>query len=139
MTINELNKLTPEQKRVKIAEACGWTQVQGGALPTPGGLSTLFGRWDLCGVIPGDSNKSEYNQSFIKIPDYLNDLNAMREAERVLTAEQHFEFRQNLWSIAVTLMGKPPKHCPERYYISATAAQRADAFLLTIEKEGQGL
>src|SRR5271165_6240323 len=77
MTIEELAKLTPEEKRVKIAELLRWTDIEWyhprkedpfdespEPIPflrghPPGGLL-----WNI-------------------IPDYLNDLNAMREAEEV--------------------------------------------------------
>ncbi len=61
-----------------------------------------------------------------KVPDYLNDLNAMHEAEKVLTIEQHWTFMESIreqigfqkeftWSLC-----------------HATAAQRAEALLKTL-------
>jgi len=57
------------------------------------------------------------------VPDYLNDLNAMHEAEKMLTKEQHDDFCDMLIVTA-------PKD-GEAY--SATAAQRAEAFALTMD------
>lgn len=61
--------------------------------------------------------------------DYLNDLNAMHEAEKVLTDEQ-------LADMAETL-GVDADDAPAdswRLLLRATAAQRAEAFLKTIFK-----
>jgi hypothetical protein len=63
----------------------------------------------------------------IPIPNYLNDLNAMHEAEKVLTQAQDYDYR------TVTL----PKVCKDgsgMIALTATAAQRAEAFLRTIGK-----
>ena len=59
------------------------------------------------------------------IPDYLNDLNAMHEVEKTLTDKAHEEFRLNLYE----MLGDD-----SRLIVSATAAQRAEAFLRTIGK-----
>ena len=86
--------MTPEQQRIAIAEACGW--------------------------------KTGYRdpEAWHPLPDYLNDLNAMHEAEGILTNEQievYCSFLQKpQWGIW--------------WGIHATAAQRAEAFLRTIGK-----
>ena len=56
-------------------------------------------------------------------PDYLNDLNASHEMEKVLTREQHEKYWLHLCRDIVPLSGYA--HC-------ATASQRSDAFLLTL-------
>jgi hypothetical protein len=110
--------MKPEQQRIAIAEACGWTQIESctccdgvsrGYQPTPG------------------AHKKH-------LPDYLNDLNAMHEAEKVLTYEQAEEFVEQLYLADQknNLAENPP---PWRFNVaSATAAQRAEAFLRTIGK-----
>ena len=70
----------------------------------------------------GEDNDSIYRDL---IPDYLNDLNAMHEAEKTLTDKAHEEFRLNLYEV----LGDD-----SRLIVSSTAAQRAEAFLLTIGK-----
>ncbi len=66
-------------------------------------------------------------QTIALLPDYFNDLNAMHEAEKVLTESQQMPYRTALF-------------CTEEvdysYFklIHATAAQRAEAFLRTIGK-----
>lgn len=56
-------------------------------------------------------------------PDYLTDLNAMHEAEKVLTAEQAREYHKQLFKTCSLV-------CPWMWH--TTAAQRAEAFLKTL-------
>jgi hypothetical protein len=63
--------MTPEQQRIAIAEACGWTDTQ---------------------IIDG-----KYGQT--DVPDYLNDLNACHEMEEVLTSEQVTSYVYSLESM----------------------------------------
>jgi len=103
--------MKPEQQRIKIAEACGWKWHS----RTKGSIKV----WD---------NGLDYVFYDSQLPDYLNDLNAMHEAEKVLTKEQRIDHMEWLGM------------CSDDYgqkvwaYVHATAAQRADAFLRTIEK-----
>lgn len=119
MTPEELSKLTPEQKRIKIAEAQGFVAESDPYYSDHKAWlkdSERFGTCDL--------------------PDYLNDLNAMHEVEMSLSVRQHYTFRALLWELTdqsqdrswVGVNGE--EH--NRRYVSATAAQRADAFLLTV-------
>ena len=97
--------MNPKQQRIAIAEACGWT------LFTPDTIQYTAqrsdGKWDL-------------------IPDYLNDLNAMHEAEKVLMdyCDGWEDYCHKIKRHFVTSDGA----------IRATAAQRAEAFLRTIGK-----
>jgi len=98
--------MKPEEQRIAIAEACGWTKISD---------------WKAAGI-NGQHPTEPWTEV---IPNYLNDLNAMHELEK-------------------TLIGKPDYHspvyaeyCRQIYAItknpySATAAQRAEAFLKTI-------
>ena len=90
-----------EKQRIAIAEACGWK-------PAP------RGRWKL----------NERVERFR--PDYLNDLNAMHEAEKTLNPIQAAEYARILTSIA--WQSEQPVFAP----MTATAAQRAEAFLRTL-------
>jgi hypothetical protein len=95
-------QMTPEQQRVAIAEACGW--------------------------------KTEYRDavsSVTALPDYLNDLNAMHDAEKVLNADQMISMDYHL--DVVVGNGRQGLNC-EYFLWSATAAQFAEAFLRTIGK-----
>jgi hypothetical protein len=100
--------MKPEQQRIAIAEACGWTQIEPctccdgvsrGYQPTPG------------------AHKKH-------IPDYLNDLNAMHEAEATLRFGRRKHYIDLLGETYHDIWG----------FCTATAAQRAEAFLRTIGK-----
>jgi len=58
-------------------------------------------------------------------PDYLNDLNAMHEAMKTLSLKMGFEFCSHLNDMGI--LG-------DWDMLTATAAQRAEAFLKTIGK-----
>ena len=65
-------------------------------------------------------------------PNYLNDLNAMHEAEKVLTLGQRVIYADNL---CIIWTGRDDRAVPIWFWITeATAAQRAEAFLRTIGK-----
>jgi hypothetical protein len=95
--------MNKEAQRIAIAESSGWEQV---------GLSW----YSPIEAHPGS------------LPDYLNDLNEMHEAEKILFAEQsemcNYENRLN------TMTGN--------WSWSATAAQRAEAFLKTFNLWEEG-
>lgn len=77
-------------------------------------------------------NKLIREWSGINRDDFLNDLNAMHEAEQKLSIEQ-FEIYQS--ELGKTCYGK--NNCLgwiTRDYILATASQRAEALLRTISK-----
>ena len=104
--------MTPEEQRIAIAEACGWKPT------TDGGI-----HWDSEG------------KPVVSPPDYINDLNAMHEAEKVLTDEQAWKQIQIIVSYKQHAGGFPVLSRSESVRLhSATAAQRAEAFLRTIGK-----
>ena len=109
-----------EQQRIAIAEACGWTEIE---FYRPYGEGLGVDRW---------RGKSPLGM-MRDLPDYLNDLNAMNEAERVMTKEQHRKFTANLWMLIPCqhLISTPPKDVADAV-VSATSAQRAEAFLRTL-------
>jgi hypothetical protein len=92
--------MKPELQRIKIAEACGFNKSQWLELGS--------------GIVFGTS---------ASIPDYLNDLNAMHEAETLrIAGEFDMEYREMLDRV-----------CGQYSIIyRATAAQRAEAFLRTL-------
>jgi len=98
--------MKPEQQRIAIAEFCGWTY---------GNFN-----WFLHGE----------NQDVVSCPDYLNDLNAMHEAEKLLNHEQRNTYI-NL------LDGMPDDSDPVQHdfqWCCSPAPQRAEAFLRAIGK-----
>jgi hypothetical protein len=103
------------KQQIAIAESCGWTYTKTVHNPDP----TAYGRHpthtdDVSWALP--------------LPNYLNDLNAMHEAEKVLL--QHmakwWNYTSQLAAANSTLGTGGEAH--------ATAKQRAEAFLRTIGK-----
>jgi hypothetical protein len=91
--------MNKEKQRIAIAEACGWK-------PNPFQM-------DMSGHVFPQSP-----------PDYLNDLNAMHEAEEVLILNREWAtYLDHLFVIVA-----------EGSLVHATAALRAEAFLRTIGK-----
>ena len=114
MTPEELAKLSPEEKRVKIAEHCP----------------------KIARVL--DNGRTEWIDSCIYF-DPLNDLNAMHEAEKMLGPGATDWYIEQLGQIVreyYVSKGKKPECLGQRDVIfahaHATATQRADAFLLTV-------
>lgn len=101
--------MNKEQQRIKIAEACGWTDCH---MPAASNQTMPFTERVLCGIAPGRRIHSP-------LPDYLSDLNAMHEAEKIMSAEQCDAYERRLGNTV-----NRPWH--------ATAAQRAEAFLRTL-------
>lgn len=110
--------MNPEQQRIAIAEACGWKLKSNGLSPM-----WSWQNENLNHRIKWVAHKVMASQGVL--PDYLNDLNAMHEVEKTLTDKAHEEFRLNLYDV----IGDD-----SRLIVSSTAAQRAEAFLLTIGK-----
>lgn len=112
--------MSPEAQRIAIAEACGYTLIR---------QSTAWEVSDppedpicLCGehqVFGGERTE--------QIPDYLNDLNAMAEAEKALTDDQLADMAE---ALGVDADDAPADSW--RLLLRATAAQRAEAMLKTL-------
>ena len=84
-----------------------------------------------------------HGHSVAGIPDYLNDLNAMHDAEETLDASQCAEYARQLMkhhpTYCVTVLDNrfaPTEEIAYETYqlLHATASQRAEAFLRTIGK-----
>lgn len=101
--------MTEQEMRIAIAEACGWKRKGYKMWTNPADLS-----WEYASGLP----------------DYLNDLNAMHEAEKVLDQNQKNRYLNILHEICL----------PEDYdeldddfgWCTATARQRAEAFMETL-------
>lgn len=138
MTPSQILALSPEEKRVKIAEYC----------PPTAGLSACRNCWnwiDLtccsCGSAISEHNMYD-NHPVIpygcrcgyatqpqpeSVPDYLNDLNAIHEAEkRMHDAEDGAPWNEYVRHLNRICAASGDED------IHATASQRSDAFLLTI-------
>lgn len=104
--------MKPEAQRIAIAEACGYVNVS-------------VARGECYGFKPGV-------RGILRPPDYLNDLNAIYEAEKILVGDYAHglngrdasaRFHDELISVTT---------CDGFFLVHATAAQRCEAFLRTL-------
>ena len=98
--------MTNDQINAAIAQACGWMDIE----ECTCGFKTR-------------GNPPWYSAHKKHIPNYCNDLNAMHEAEDELSGNQYMVYANILGAVEGSLFG-----------IRATARQRAEAFLRTLEK-----
>ena len=119
-TLLTTNCMTEEQQRIAIAEACGWTDCEY--------IKSL-------GLCKGKHKevRPQYDSGHSALPDYLNDLNAMHEAEKVLINDQDLKYSESL-ALVVKARWKTNNSYDMQKFRSATAAQRSEAFLKTIGK-----
>jgi hypothetical protein len=127
--------MNPEQQRIALAEACGWSFIrEGQSIERNHHIGCVT--WV---AISTDGRKYEYRKGYQEIeyltkedacndrtPDYLNDLNAMHEAEKILdiSTNQNTTGSYAAYAECLTWNGG----------YSATAKQRAEAFLRAIGK-----
>ncbi len=118
--------MSPELQRIAIAELCGWTVINA----------------ILCDPKPEIRNGEETGDVDMnpvgELPDYLNDLNAMHEAEKSLGTKLR-TYASKLQDVCQNhAVGCVPDYQEDLlklfYLIHATAAQRAEAFLRTLNK-----
>ena len=112
--------MTPEKQRIAIAKACGWK------ISNPSVGRYCWSHPRLC-AIGGPSVLAQGDP--VGLPDYLNDLNAMHEAELAMFGKDWDEepwarYKDCLYQVIEL----------HRHVLNATAAQRAEAFLRTIGK-----
>jgi hypothetical protein len=110
MTREQWKQMTPDQRRIKVAELCGWE-----SFPLSDGCPNWWKR-----------GKDERINSHY-LPDYENDLNAMHEAEK--TISEAF-LRRRYYQYMDIITGD------QWNTIVATAAQRAEAFAITLSSGG---
>jgi hypothetical protein len=113
--------MTPEEQRIAIAEACGWITAKNGTE----------------GFAPRDRKINILCDIYDPLPQYLNDLNAMHEAENVLIDLPLPTFAEAAYIgwLNFLLCGKaqPDMNIAKTFALAhATAAQRAEAFLRTL-------
>ena len=122
MTLEQVNKLTEEEVRVKVAELRGWTKCHRSKHD-----DVLRDAWTpvLFGCPGGDET------STTRLPDYPQDLNAIHEATIWLTWLFMDEFAEFL-SLVVGDNGVELTALS----VNATAMQRCKAFILTLSDGG---
>ena len=104
--------MSPEQQQIAIAKACGWTGTEEDY--------TYYGFTQNIPMTRTRWTNPSGGQTTLTLPDYLNDLNACHEMEKVLDYNQLREMEDSVsFQFAV-------------YPFHATASQRAEAFLRTL-------
>ncbi len=112
--------MTQDEKRIKLAEASGWTKVR----------ESWTGQKKAC--IPNDFQR-------LPLPDYFNDLNAVHELEELVWIDLYrYDYNNNLDRV---VRATPVKGCGSKvgpwFYEGtkarrATAAERCEAIGLTL-------
>ena len=118
MTKTKWHKLTKEEQLEKIRKLCGWTLVK-----YPG----IKPRYNHTRV--GETGPS-YPATFTP-PDYLNSLDAINDALALLTPAQRQKYMMQFYGLnkACTLIKF------NWLFHTASAAKRAEAFVMTVEPE----
>lgn len=116
MTSEEFDKMTDEEKRIKVAELCGFEGIKiadSGTRPT---------RWTIYkGVFNGDN-------TLRNVPDYLNDLNACHEFTATLNDCDYVTYLFRMCDVTGV-------NCTNHRKVhEATAEQRCKAFVLTMSE-----
>lgn len=130
ISIMKLSDMTPEAKRIAIAEACGWVKTE---------QTTFSGNpmWQKDGVLAAIRHALIDGAEWL--PDYLGSLDACHEMEKTLNPGQWSDYTMTLRRIVQAECDKPECYVPgcERaqliadfWFYHATAAQRSDAFLI---------
>lgn len=107
--------MTPEKQRLAIASVCGWHEK-----PEPHGSFNASAWWQ---------NEHRYPSYEMPVPNYPEDLNAMHEAEKVLSTNPEYTQQHAFNNYAYLLIEVCKHQCSA---VHATAAQRAEAFLKTL-------
>ena len=116
--------MTKEKQRQLIAEHCGFSDFSEK-------LEWEDDYEDSRQVLVMRGRLNGSREADIRVPNYLDDLNAMHAAWCTLSETQHYVFRRHLQYIS----GRDGKlDGPCRSVCNATAAQRAEAFIRTLGK-----
>lgn len=114
--------MTDEQINIKIAEACGWSELN---VSHMGAVTS---------AIPP---KELYKRDRREIPNYTSDLNAMHEAEKTIPWEQRKQYHSTLadvsgFSYCEADTSEETELAWNCHICHATASQRALAFISTL-------
>lgn len=137
--------MTDEQIRTCIAEACGWKKV-GHSLAGLGGFPPAG--YEKHPLPSPEAHPQDWRirdgyhpgEQWFTLPDYLNDLNAMHEAEAfamsdLMDSDQWEEYGKHLETYhpsATLLTGESVDYHEFATLMHSTARQRAEAFLRTL-------
>lgn len=130
MTRKKWASMTPDERRIRLAQLCGWKVMRHGPV-------MASGCYGCFGYPPGYYDWAGYSNC--TVPDYENDLNAIHEAYISLDPLQQHSFKCHLGRMFEASSGQPGMLADDDcgYFDAqcATAAQRAEALALTLEPE----
>ncbi len=111
--------MKPKAQRIAIAESCGWISHVG---------NSQIRYWR--------PPQARLSRDVHQLPDYCNDLNAMHEAEKMLYGDPNLpkKYTQQIKKAIRREAGVTKAQMDFDMCITATAAQRAEAFFRTIRK-----
>ena len=115
--------MNPVQQRIALAELAGWKDIHGGP---PHGTN-----WR--GI-----NPARPQGLMEEIPDYLRDLNAVHELEKLLNDRQAYYYRTVLNSLSVKHQGGGPINGSSGMDYHYPAPQRCEALLRAVGKWENG-
>jgi hypothetical protein len=129
MTKEQIDSMSPEEKRKSIGTICGWTFHKCDLAPNGGG-EVYESFW----VRPGIDYQTLTAEDICwregrSLPDYLNSLDAMHEARKSLTPDQQVEYTSNLYKVARSTIGSATEWAA---LVDATADMHATSFLMTM-------
>lgn len=125
--------MNAHEQRIAIAEACGWRGFRNSNSACGTDISKGEAMlWEFSWTPPRNASRDDYQNYWHALPQYLDDLNAMHEAEKILTPYQSEQYAEMM--LAVLDIPTPFIGTARCAYITghATAAQRAEAFLRTL-------
>ena len=112
--------MNKEAQQIAIAKACDWKDVKYTYHEEVDIENRSIIHWSgLTGIPP----EFTHYENRVRIPDYLNDLNAMHEAEKVFTIEQQRHYAEEL--------GR--SYDGSFLHVTASADQRAKALLKALD------
>lgn len=115
--------MTNHEQRIALARACGLTHIRKSS------------KWQMWDTPPAIRMIADFSGETVEVPDYLNDLNAVHEAEKMLEV---IDGRERYPEILAQVVSKQEGFrsngipLPEWHRVTATAAQRTKALLLTL-------
>ena len=103
-------------------------------------VATLSGKYhsDLRSALPNNVSVTHGMEilDFANVPDYIQDLNAMHSAEQILNTMQSLRYpTTSAWNVYRENLSVLVNDTDWVSLWSATAAQRAEAFVLTMSPE----
>jgi len=129
MTLEQIQAMTDDEIRVRVAEACGWKNVH------------RFNKWQEGGTASykdGDLVGDFGDHTRWHLPNYPADLNACHSMEKTLRENQfHFvAYTRKLWRVVFPNVDYTGDLGYLGFdYIHATARARCEAFLAVMQPE----